>query len=446
MVLRPIFLLFAVLLVLLAAATASAGVSPNDPYWAAEWAEQKLRLPALWGFTVGDPRVVIAVVDTGVRGDLPDLPPDAFVAGHDFVDNSDPLVDYHGHGSFVATEIAGRGNNNVGTAGYCWLCRIMPIKAAGSDGVPVPGAIAAGIRWAADHGATIINVSFNGTRDDAIENAVIYAQSEGSIVVASGGNSYGSAPTYPAAYHNVIGVAATDENDVLYPWSTRGAWLSLAAPGCQVATTPGDGNYGILCGTSVTAPAVSGVIGLLLSLKPSLTFDQLQWALRASAVPVAGLGGGRVDAYGAAAKLGLVPPTPPPDPPIAPQQPSQTPAPSTGTTAKSHSKTPAKKARRATSKYSTQAQITLGTIRRRRSFAVALGRGGVQAEFASKAASQCTLTLSSQNRVVIAARTEHTEILLSTIVATGRYVVDVRCQTSRPARFSLSINGMLPAS
>lgn len=444
MVLRPYLLLLGLLVVLLLPAHASAGVAPNDPYWPAQSAEQKLRLPALWRFTVGNPGVVIAVVDTGVRGDLPDLPPDAFVPGADFVANSSSLVDEHGHGSFVATEIAGRGNNGVGTAGYCWLCRIMPIRIAGADGTPVPGAIAGGIRWAADHGATIINISYNGTRDDAIQNAVTYAQGRGSIVVASGGNSYGSAPTYPAAYHDVLAVAGTDENDVLYPWSTRGSWISLAAPGCQVATTPGVNNYGILCGTSVTAPAVSGVLGLLLSLKPSLTLDQLQWALRTSAVPVAGLGGGRIDAYGAGAKLGLVPPTPPPDPPIAPQQPSQTLAPAGG--AKPRNRAKPKPVRATAKSYASQAQIMLGTVRRRRSFAVTLGQGRVQIEFASKAASQCTLTLSSRNHVVIAAQTEHTEILLTTVVETGRYVVDVRCQTDRTKRFSLSVNGMLPAS
>jgi subtilisin family serine protease len=432
-----------------AAVPAHAGVTPNDPYWPAEWAQRQVRAQELWSFTTGSPGVVVAVVDTGVRSDLADLPPDALVPGWDFVDHDGVLRDTHGHGSFVATEIAGRGNNGVGTAGYCWACRIMPVRVAGSSGVPAQNAVASGIMWAVQHGARIVNISFNSKdRDDVLEYAVAYARAAGAYVVASAGNSSDTSLTYPASYPGVFAVAATTETDVLYPWSTRGPWVKLGAPGCQVATTPGETPqgenwFGVLCGTSVTAPAVSGIIGLLLSLRPSLTPEEVASALSASAVAVPGIAGGRVDAYGAAAALGLVPPTPPPDrAPVPVQNPSQNPASGPRVSRSSPAQT-AKKHRR-TITYSSQARIMLGTVRTRRDFVLNLGKGKVKIIFNSPAASDCTLTLNSRNRILLAAQTEHDEILLSTVVAKGRYALDLHCRSSRPKRFTLQMTAMFP--
>ena len=213
--------------------SAGAAVQPNDPVWADQPGPRQIGLPQVWETTTGDPSVVIATIDTGANV-IPDLQ-DAFVPGYDFVDNDYEPQDTHGHGSRVASVIAARGNNQIGMAGHCWGCRVMPIRVS-ANGSASPGRIAAGIRYAVDAGARIINVSLShpGSPDAAEAAAVKYAIDRDVIVVASAGNAGTEAPQYPGAYPGVLAVGATDDLDALYFWSSFGPWVSLTAPGCQM--------------------------------------------------------------------------------------------------------------------------------------------------------------------------------------------------------------------
>ena len=253
--------------------SAGAAVQPNDPVWADQPGPRQIGLPQVWETTTGDPSVVIATIDTGANV-IPDLQ-DAFVPGYDFVDNDYEPQDTHGHGSRVASVIAARGNNQIGMAGHCWGCRVMPIRVS-ANGSASPGRIATGIRYAVDAGARIINVSLShpGSPDAAEAAAVKYAIDRDVIVVASAGNAGTDAPQYPGAYPGVLAVGATDDLDALYFWSSFGPWVSLTAPGCQmvedVSTPPGT-----ICGTSFTPAVVAAVAGLILSRNPSLTGSQV---------------------------------------------------------------------------------------------------------------------------------------------------------------------------
>ena len=236
---------------------------PADPWWPREWGLARIGLPALWRTTVGSPGVVVAVVDTGVDVNRPDLA-GASLRGHNTVDGSDDVHDEVGHGTMVAEVALGRGNNRRQGTGVCWRCKLLPVKVA-PNGSAAGGQLAAGITWAADNGADVINVSLMlKGRDDAVEQAVAHAIARGAVVVASAGNDGGSAASYPAAYGGVIGVVGVDQNDRPYSWSTRGAWAGLSAPGCAVVADAG-ARATNFCGSSAAAPVVSGLAALLLS-------------------------------------------------------------------------------------------------------------------------------------------------------------------------------------
>jgi subtilisin family serine protease len=164
--------------------------------------------------------------------------------------------------------------------------------------------VALGIRWAADHGADIINVSLvlSGP-DGGVAAAVAYAQAKGDVVVAAAGNDGSWNPTYPAAYPGVLGVVATDGSDRPYSWSAHGPWAAFAAPGC--ATVGGlSGQKLVFCGSSAAAPIVAGLAGLLWSAGLR-SAAQIKAALTATAahVDVATAAGGRADAAALAAYL-----------------------------------------------------------------------------------------------------------------------------------------------
>jgi subtilisin family serine protease len=154
----------------------------------------------------------------------------------------------------------------------------------------------------------VISMSLGGPADDqTLDQAVAYALGKGAILVAAAGNNGSTAPFYPAAIPGVVGVAATDENDHLYPWSNYGSWVQLAAPGCNPAPSA-SGGYVVFCGTSAAAPVVAGLIALQLSAQPDATRDSILAALERTAVPLGGaVQFGRVDARAA---LGVVADTP----------------------------------------------------------------------------------------------------------------------------------------
>ena len=284
---------------------AAASILPNDPEWTQQWGLRQVEAPAAWALMAGASRqVVVAVVDSGVDPNQPDLQ-GALVPGADFADPSGSTADQYGHGTMVAGVIAARGDNGQGVAGVCWNCLIMPIKVLDANGSGTATSIAEGIRWAADHGANVINMSFvlSGP-DDGVASAISYAHDKGVIVIAAAGNSGSGAATYPAVYPYVVSVAATDDTDQLYTWSTRGSWVTLAAPGCTMTTALG-GGFASFCGTSAAAPLVAGLAALGYEAGAS-SEAQLEAALEHTAKPLPGaVGSGRVDALQLVSQFGL---------------------------------------------------------------------------------------------------------------------------------------------
>ena len=239
----------------------------SDPLFSQQWGVTRIGAPQAWTVTRGKDTVVVAVVDTGVDYTHPDLvgPVDA-AADYDFVNGDSSAMDDNGHGTHVAGIIAAIADNGVGGAGVAPGCRILPVKVLDSKGSGDTVGVAAGIRYAADAGAKIINLSLAGPSDATMGNAVAYAQGKGCVVVAAAGNegSDGGA-SYPARYAGVVGVGATDPSNARATFSNYGIGVDIAAPGVNVLSTLPGGGYGSLSGTSMASPFVSAVAALVWS-------------------------------------------------------------------------------------------------------------------------------------------------------------------------------------
>jgi Subtilase family len=292
--------LLAVALVASTAGDAQAAL-PDDPL-ARDWTYGAVNLPAAWDVTTGSPRVVIAIVDSGVDASHPDLA-GAVDSGRNFVDENEDTADVDGHGTAVAGVAAARANG-LGAVGACWTCRLMPLRVP--DGVvPHWGAtMARALDYAVAHGAAVVNVSIGGEeRNGFLHDAIRRARGAGVIVVAAAGNEGTTLPEYPAAYPDAVSVGATVESGELADYSGRGNWVELAAPGCVWATVRG-GGFGKGCGTSASAPLVAGIAALLRAQAPFASVMQIENALEQTAKPVAGVGFGLVDALAALRALG----------------------------------------------------------------------------------------------------------------------------------------------
>ena len=221
-----------------AAPTTDVLQSPNDPAWAQEWSLTQVRAPQAWKLSATH-GVVVAVVDSGVDASQPDLQ-GAMVPGYNAIDGSDNTADAFGHGTMVAGIIAARMGNGIGVAGVCAACSIMPIKVLDANGTGTAASMADGIHWASDHGANIINLSLVLSGDDpSVRAAIAYAHDRGVLVVAAAGNASNDSQTFPASYPDVLSVAATDNGDHAYSWTTFGPWVAVAAPGCSMSTATG---------------------------------------------------------------------------------------------------------------------------------------------------------------------------------------------------------------
>jgi subtilisin family serine protease len=282
---------------------AAATAAPADPLYAANaWPFARTFLPIAWSASTGA-GVTVAVVDTGVNatGDLAG----AVLPGVNLVGGADERDD-NGHGTEVASVLAGRANNGLGSVGVCWSCNILPVKALGANGSGLTSTVAAGVVWAADHGARVINLSLGGTQSDqTLASAVAYAQGKGAVVVAAAGNGSSTSLDFPAAYPGVVAVAGSDPADVRYGFSNYGGGVSLAAPGCALAQNLA-GAFATACGTSISTPFVSGVAALAFSLAPAATAAQVTQALTVTAKPVPGsyVAHGLVDASATLDALG----------------------------------------------------------------------------------------------------------------------------------------------
>jgi subtilisin family serine protease len=276
-------------------ATVSVAVEPNDAMWNRQWGQRKVRAPIAWGMSTGDRSVIIAIVDTGVDADQPDLA-GRVMRGHDFHNNDSRANDDNGHGTAVAGVAAAAGNNRVGIAGMCWKCRILPVKVLNANGSGSHSNIAAGIIWAVGQGADVINLSLASMRHtEVLADAVAYARRKGAVVVAAAGNEGSKRKFYPAALPGVISVAASNSADRLYSWSNDGSWIKLAAPGCALTTKRGR-SWSYWCGTSFATPYVAGTVALVASEHPKMGRTALEASVLGTAAGLRGVIRGRLDA------------------------------------------------------------------------------------------------------------------------------------------------------
>jgi len=220
--------------------------------------------PQAWEITSGGSDVLVAILDTGIDQTHEDLV-DKVIADVNFTD-SPTVDDVHGHGTHIAGIIAATADD-AGITGLAYNCSLINVKVAEDDGSCDPATVAKGIMWAVDNGANVVNISLTITKPSpTLEDALNYAWDKGAVIIAAAGNNFSSVPVYPAAYPNVIAVAATDRDDRLPRWSNRGDWVGLAAPGVDIySTLPGD-DYGYKSGTSQAAALVSGEAALLFAI------------------------------------------------------------------------------------------------------------------------------------------------------------------------------------
>jgi thermitase len=259
-----------------------------------------IKAPAAWEETEGDEGVVVAVIDTGIDFDHPDLEGKIASNGYDFVNQDNEPIDDNGHGTYVSGLIGAKTNNREGIAGVNWYSLVLPLKAVGADGSGYVSDLIDAIRYAADNGATVISMSLGfslgpGESAPDLEEAMQYAYEKDCVCIASAGNE-GDGVLYPAAYENYcLAVAATDYDDVRPSWSNFGPQIDVAAPGKRILslvptwlpeliwddfTLP---PYGFGDGTSASAAIVSGFVSLVRSLKPWLNVDQIMDVVRFSA-------------------------------------------------------------------------------------------------------------------------------------------------------------------
>jgi thermitase len=223
-----------------------------------------LKAPAAWNETLGV-GARVAVVDTGIDGDHPDLK-SKIVAQKDLVNNDDVAEDdIAGHGTNVAGTVGAVTNNGAGVAAVCPGCKLLVAK-AGDSRVLYDSDIVQGIYWSVNNRAKAINLSLGSEGNSSIlEHAVDYAWEHGVVVVAAAGNDNTGRPSYPAAYRHVISVSATDQANKRARFSNYGTTVDVAAPGVTILSTVPGGGYGIKAGTSMASPHVAALAGLLAS-------------------------------------------------------------------------------------------------------------------------------------------------------------------------------------
>lgn len=267
---------------------------PNDPLFTTQTHLTVIRAPQAWNAAVGLAEVRIAVVDTGVDAEHPDVA-DRVVDGWNVYEDDADYRDVMGHGTMVAGMAAALTDNGVGVAGVTWEGEIIAVRAADEEGYSTARHIAAGILRAVDLDADVINVSFAPLQAiTVVQAACDEAFHRGAVVVISSGNS-GQRYTSPG-YDSAVFVGAVDDSDVLASFSDRGPYVDLVAPGKNVLTTLMDGEYGLVSGTSFSAPIVSGVLALGFATNPDL---RPMAAIRALTETAEDLGTtGRDDSYG----------------------------------------------------------------------------------------------------------------------------------------------------
>ena len=273
-----------------------------------QWALDKMGINELWQKTTGSQDILVAVLDTGIDIDHEDLD-GQIVAEINYTDSS-TTQDIHGHGTHIAGIIAAQ-SNYTGITGVAPDCELLNIKVADDMGRCYASALAKGIIYAVDKGASVINISVEIRGDSAeLEKAVDYAWEMGSLVVAAAGNDGNDSPVYPAGYDNCIAVAATNHDDSLAILSNYGDWVDVAAPGFGIYSTLPDDGYGLKTGTSFACAYVSGMAALLFDIVVDTNGDgrindEVRVAIESGChkIETDGIGSGRIDANVIVARL-----------------------------------------------------------------------------------------------------------------------------------------------
>ena len=288
--------------------------NPNDPEYGKQWNLRSINIESAWDETKGD-GITVAVIDTGVTK-VPDLKQTKFVKGYDFVADREDARDDNGHGTHVAGTIAQSTNNGYGVAGIAYQAKIMPLKVLAKSGGGTVADIAEAIRFAADNGADVINMSLGGGgASQVMQEAIDYAHNKGVTIVAAAGNANQNSSSYPARYPHVISVSALDAAGVKAPYSNYGAGVDLAAPGGSetgkiiqetINSSNGQAIFAGFQGTSMASPHVAGVAALIKASGISEP-DEIESILKQSARkvkedPLNHFGAGHLDA-GAALQL-----------------------------------------------------------------------------------------------------------------------------------------------
>lgn len=265
-------------------------MEPNDPYYEKGWAEDKVKAPTAWDQGILASNVTVAILDTGIDYRHPDLQGRVLV-GWNFADNNNDVMDRFGHGTHVAGIIGASGNNGIGVAGIAWTAKLLAIKVLSDSGQGSTAAVLNGIKYAADNGAKIINMSLGSpdtTIDPALSTAIAYARAKGCLVICAAGNNHGQVGS-PANDPGAIAVSSTSKFllwEYMSSFSNRGNKIEVAAPGAGIwSTVPLDPNrtgstmYGKLSGTSMAAPMVSGEAALIWGKHPDWTADQVRYVI-----------------------------------------------------------------------------------------------------------------------------------------------------------------------
>ena len=280
---------------------------PDDPYFIPyQWDKWVMYADQAWDVVGGSMDVKVAVVDNGTEWEHPDLAASFLPGqlGYDFIGNDDdPRPDNTNvpesfHGTHVAGIIAATRDNGIGVAGWS-LVQLLAVRVLNDSGSGTIDVVASGIRWAADHGARIVNMSLTSSASTTpMEEACEYARQKGVVLVAASGNDGQEAIGFPAALSQCIAVGATSTDSRLAYFSNYGAEQEVVAPGVTILSCVPGGSYGQADGTSMAAPEVSGVAALILARDYGLNAAEVRAILDASAIDMGNAGRDKKYGYG----------------------------------------------------------------------------------------------------------------------------------------------------
>lgn len=264
---------------------------PNDTlYEQYQWNLPAIRTESAWTTAEEGEDVIVAVIDTGVDLNHPDLR-ERLVTGYNVYTSGSDAYDDVGHGTHVAGIISAQTNNFEGIAGIAPRTRIMPVKVLDGTGAGSTYAVAQGIIWATDNGAKVINLSLGNYAQAAfLHDAIRYAYDRDVVLVAATGNDHTESPGYPAAYEEVLAVGATNYDSSIASFSNYGSYLDVAAPGVSIASTYPGNQYAALSGTSMASPHAAALAAMIRGVNPALTNVQIMEMIRSTSVDLGDAG------------------------------------------------------------------------------------------------------------------------------------------------------------